>query len=290
MHSRQKITLLIIGGATFLFVFMLLTGLFRRDGSPNSASSSPKASPSPTAIGNPDDHQNNDLVQIPAVPPNQAQRQKKELLPPTPHPLDKAAIEFHRTMAASLNAKLRERTRSLYGVAFQQLGLPANLQEKVIDILTQQQQQLEQQAFDAAQSGKLPDPPSPQEMRTQQAQQDNQLRSVLGDVGFAQFKQYQTTIPDRIIINQMSEQGANLSESQSEQLLQVLTSSRGQIFGQPGATSNLNSMSPDQAKAVMQQQHALLQQTVSDRVQSLLTPEQGKTLQGIISRLSPPGK
>ena len=138
-----------------------------------------------------------------------------------------------------MNAKLRERTRSLYGVAFQQLGLPANLQEKVIDILTQQQQQLEQQAFDAAQSGKLPDPPSPQEMRTQQAQQDNQLRSVLGDVGFAQFKQYQTTIPDRIIINQMSEQGANLSESQSEQLLQVLTSSRDQIFGQPGATLEL---------------------------------------------------
>ena len=110
-------------------------------------------------------------------------------------------------MVAGLHAELRERTRVLYGVAFQQLGLPANLQEKVIDILTQQQQQLEQQAFEAAQSGNFPAPPSPEEMRTQQAQQDNQLRSVLGDAGFAQFSQYQTTIPDRIIIDQMNRAG-----------------------------------------------------------------------------------
>ena len=194
-------------------------------------------------------------------------------------------------MAANFNANLRERTRSLYGVAFQQLRLPTNLQERVIDILTQQQQQLEQQAFEAAQSGNVPAPPSPEEMRTRQAQQDNQLRSVLGDAGFAQFKQYQATIPDRIIINQMSEQGANLSEGQSEKLLQVLTESRQQIVGQSGATSNLNSMSPDQAMAVVQQRQALLQQTVSDRAKSILTPEQQKTLQGTISRLSivPPG-
>jgi hypothetical protein len=76
-------------------------------------------------------------------------------------------------MVAGLHAELRERTRVLYGVAFQQLGLPAKLQEKVIDILTQQQQQLEQQAFEAAQSGSFPAPPSPEEMRTQKAQQES---------------------------------------------------------------------------------------------------------------------
>jgi hypothetical protein len=95
-------------------------------------------------------------------------------------PLDKAAVEFHQKMVVSLNAELRERTRGLYGVAFQQLGLPANLQVKVIDILTQQQQELEQQALGAALSGNFLTPMSPEEMRTHQAQQDDQLRSVLG--------------------------------------------------------------------------------------------------------------
>ena len=167
-------------------------------------------------------------------------------------------------MVAGLNAELREQTKRLYGVAFQQLDLPANLQDKVIDILTQQQQQLEQQAFAAAQSGSFPAPPSPEEIRMQQAQQDDQLRSVLGDTGFAQFSQYQATIPDRIMIDQMNQQGANFSESQSKQLLQVLTESRQQIFGQASATPNLNSIPTDQAIAAIQQQQALLQQTVSD--------------------------
>jgi hypothetical protein len=121
-------------------------------------------------------------------------------------------------------------------------------------------------------------------MRRQQAQQDDKLRAVLGDAGFAQFNQYQTTIPDRIVIDQMNQQGANLSDSQSAKLLQVLTESRQQIFGQSSATSNLSSIPPDQAVAAIQQKEALLQQTVSERVQSILTPDQGKTLQGAISQ------
>jgi hypothetical protein len=46
-------------------------------------------------------------------------------------------------MVVGLNAKIREETRTLYSGAFEQLGLPANLQEKIIDILTKQQKQLE---------------------------------------------------------------------------------------------------------------------------------------------------
>jgi hypothetical protein len=123
-------------------------------------------------------------------------------------------------------------------------------------------------------------------VRTQQAQQDVQLRSVLGEAGFAQFNQYQTTIPDRILIDQMNQQGANLTDNQSAKLLQVLTESRQQIFGQSSTMSNLSSIPPDQAVAVIQQKQALLEQTVGERVQSILTPDQEKTLQGAISQLN----
>jgi thiamine biosynthesis lipoprotein ApbE len=92
--------------------------------------------------------------------------------------------------------------------------------------------QLEQQAFEAAQSGTLPALPSPAAVRVQQAQQDQQLRSVLGDADFAQFNQYRATIPDRSMIDAMNQQGANLTESQSQQLLQILTEARQQIICQ----------------------------------------------------------
>jgi len=266
---------------------MLLIVLLRQGGSPSATSLPPTVSPSPIAIGSPDDRQNDNLVQIPANPPYQAELQKEQLtIPPTPPPFDKAAVEIDRKIAGSLKAEMRERTRKLYGAAFQQLGLSASLEEKVIGILTQQEQQLEQQAYESAQSGNVPIPPSPEEMQAQQAQQENQLRSVLGDAGFAQFNQYQATIPDRIIIDQMSQQGANLNENQSTQLLQVLTEARQQIFGPAGAASNLNSMPPDQAIGALQKQQALLQQTVNDRVQSILTPDQSKALQGVISGLT----
>jgi hypothetical protein len=278
---KQKFLWLVIGGTAGLFVFMLLNAIFLREGSHNPVPSSPTISPPPLApieTGSPDDKKDN-LVQVPAVPPQEPL--PPPAIPPAQTPLDKAAIENHRKMVISLNADLRQRTGNLYGPVFNQLNLPASLQQKVIDILMQQQQQLEEQAFKAAESGSLPAPPSPEEMQAEQAQQDNQLRSVLGD-GFAQFNQYRTTIPDRTIIDQMNQQGANLSESQSQQLLQILTDARQQI---QGATPNLNSLPVDQAVVVIQKQQTLLQETVSDRVQSILTPDQGKTLQGVFSRL-----
>jgi hypothetical protein len=169
----------------------------------------------------------------------------------------------------------------MYEGAFQQLRLPRDLEEKVIDILTQPEKQL-QQAFDAAQSGSIPALPSPEELQAQQAQQDQQLRSVLGDAGFAAFNQHRATIPDRSVIEDMNHQGANLSESQSQQLLQVLVQERQQI--QAGTAQSLNSMSPDQAIKTLGQQQAMVQQAVSDRVQNILTPEQATTLKGVLSQ------
>jgi hypothetical protein len=286
VHRKRKYSWLVIGGTACLFVLLVCSVLPRKEGSRSAASSAQTVTPLPVVRRSPYDQQNGELVQIPAAPPEEGEVQKEQLLGPTVSSPDKAAVEIHQAMVAGLNAELRERTRGLYGRVFQEVGLTANLQEKVIDILTQQQQQLEQQAFAAAQSGNLPVPPSPEQIRMQQVEQENQLRSVLGDAGFAQFSQYQATIPDRIMIDEMNQQGANLSESQSNDLLEVLGESRKQIFGAAGETSNLNSIPANQAMATVQQQQALLQQTVSDRIQSKLTPDQGKTLQETMARFN----
>lgn len=274
---KQKFLWIVVGAIVGVFVFMLLNVIFlRKDHFTPLIQNPPPTAPLEVNSPPPDDR-GDSVAQAPEpLPP-------PESLPTPLPPIDKAMIAAHQKIAVDFNKDLREQTGKVYGTIFKQLNLPADVQQKVIDILMQAQQRLEQQAFEAAQSGSFPAPPSPREIQMQQAQQDNQLRSVLGDAGFAQFNQYRTTIPDRTIIDQMNQQGANLSESQSQQLLQILTDARQQI---QGATPNLNSLPGDQAVDVIQKQQALLQQTVSDRVQSVLTPDQGKALQGAFSRLS----
>jgi hypothetical protein len=285
MDYRRIVLWIIVGGATLLFVFMLFSNPLRRDAHfSSSLASSPTQRPAPVAEIVAEHHKDTDLIQNPVVvPPKQTEGGKKELPPlPPPPPTDRATMEAHRKLVAGLNREMRDATRKMYEGAFQQLRLPKDQQENVIEILTQPQKELEQQAFDAAQSGNIPAPPSPEEMQAQQAQQDQELRSVLGDAGFAAFNQYRATIPDRGVIETMNQQGANLSDSQSQQLLQVLVQERQQI--QAGTAQSLNSMSPDQAIRAIDQQQVLLQRAVSDRVQNILTPDQTTTLQAVLSQ------
>jgi hypothetical protein len=285
MDYRRIVLWIIVGGATLLFVFMLFSSPLRRDAHFNSSvASSPTQRPAPVAEIIADHHKDTDLIQNPVVVPSkQTEGGEKELPPlPPPPPTDQATMEAHRKLVAGLNREMRDATRKMYEGAFQQLRLPRDQQEKVIEILTQPQKELEQQAFDAAQSGNIPARPSPEEMQAQQAQQDQELRSVLGDAGFAAFNQYRATIPDRNVIETMNQQGANLSDSQSQQLLRVLVQERQQI--QAGTAQSLNSMSPDQAIRAIDQQQVLLQQAVSDRVQNILTPDQATTLQAVLSQ------
>ena len=290
MQVRRNVRWIVGGvGVTCLLVFIVLPLLSRHDGK-----SVPIVSPSPI-VADSFDHQKPSVTQSTPVPSNKPVLKEEPLseplvssqeVPPPVPPPDERALELHRRAADDLNAKLREATKRLYAGVFQQLHLPADLQEKVIDILTQQQKQLEQQAFEATQSGTLPAPPSPAEARAQLAQQDQQLRSALGDAGFEQFNQYRASIPDRSMIDAMNQKGANLTESQSEQLLQILTDARKQIISQAGATQNFDSMSPQQAITIMQEQQTLLQQTVGNRVQNILTPDQARILQTAFSQFS----
>jgi hypothetical protein len=280
-NTQRNLFWIIIGGAICLFVFVLMAIQPWHQGNTNSAPS-PLAmiDQAPIARNIPDDHQDDRAVQNSVVLSTQSEPEKKEFyaLPPP----NKEAMEIHKKIASGLNGEIREQTRRLYNGAFQQLRLPTDIQEKVIDILTQQQKQLEQQAFDAAQSGSIPEPPSPESIQAEQLQEDQQLRSALGDSAFAAFNQYRATIPDRIIVDALNQQGANLSQGQAQQLLQILTEARQQIVGQAGLAQNLNSMSPDQAIATIERQQALLQQAVGSRVQNVLTPEQATTLQAVL--------
>jgi hypothetical protein len=284
MHFRGNVRWIISVGVTCVFLLVLLPFLPRQEAGPF-----PIVSASPIANDSPNNEKDVRVTQNPAASSNELppkEDQPSESSTPV-HPLslpNERALEIHQKMVAELNAKMREATKGLYAEAFQELHLTADIQEKVIDILTQGQKQLEQQAFEAAQSGTLPALPSPSAVRAQQAEQNQQLRSLLGDASFAQFDQYRSTIPDRSTIAVMNQQGANLTESQTQQLLGILSDARRQIISQATITQNLDSMASDQAVAAMEQQQSLLRQTVNDRVQNILTPSQATLLQEILAQ------
>jgi len=270
-----------VAGGVFLFVALVFS--FRQAEVKTSVSSSPVANP--TAEGQRDVSQaaSSPLPAVEAIPKVDTLAEPPAQKPPVIPP-DQKALQAHKMMVADLEARLRATTKAYYAGAFRQLRLPQDLQERVIDILTRQQKEWEQQAFENATSGRAPTIPSPAEARAQQAQQNQELRSLLGDSGFAQFDQYRATIPDRMMIDAMNQQGANLSDNQSQQLLQVLTDARRQITGQTSTAQNLDSMSPDQTVTMLQQQQVLLQQVVGDRVRNILTAEQVRTLQTVFSQ------
>jgi hypothetical protein len=261
--------------------------LSRRDNKEKATPFEPTVSLSPGRNDVPESRRGVGVTPDLVVPPEKSAPEAKEaflgpVLENVPPPRDEA---MHQKVAAAIDGKTREAFKMIYGKLFEKLHLSADLQKKVIDILTQPLKQLEQQTFDAAQSGSIPAPPSPEALRAQQVQEDQQLRSVLGDAGFAQFDEYRASIPERNIIDRMNQEGADLSDSQSQQVSKILMDARNQIIGQAGNSQYLNSLSPDKAVSIMQQQQVLLQQTVRDRVQNVLTPEQIKILQSTVAQM-----
>jgi hypothetical protein len=289
MQIPNNVRWIISTGVLCILLFVLLPLMLQHEGS-----SSQKVRSSPSTHDSPDNQENADVTPILAAPSSEPvlnegshlePRGERQSLPP----LDQRALEVHGRMVAGLHAKLRQAAKGFYAGAFRQLHLTADVEEKVLDILTQRQMQMEQELFAAAQSGTVPAPPSPAEARAQRAELNQQLNAVLGENGLTQFKQYCTTIPDRTVIDTLEQQDASLSASQSKQLLQILTDARQQIIVQNGMTRDWDSLSPNQAVSIMRQQQALFQQAVGNRVQNIITPDQARTLQTVLSqqRMSP---
>jgi hypothetical protein len=276
--SRRIICAVVVGATVCLGVFLVSTAAPRKS-NVDPGSPSLTTGQTPTTAESKDSQQDAGVARHLVIASKESGIEKKEFaaLPPP----KEVATEIHKRVVAGLDSEVRQTTKKLYGTLFQQLSLPSDVQEKVIDILTHDQKQLEQQAFEAAQSGNIPVPPSPDEIRSQQEQQNQQLRAVLGDAGFAEFAQYQASIPDRLTLDAVNQEGGNLTESQSQQLLQILAEARQQIIGQSGITQNLASMPPGDAMAMVQQQQSVLQQTIGSRVQNLLTPQQATVLQNV---------
>jgi len=118
---------------------------------------------------------------------------------------------------------------------------------------------------------------------------DDQVKAFLGDARYAQYKDYQQTVSERMLLNQFKQQAGsdyNLSDVQTEALLSFMKEEKKNVAastGLPLADANQDAaklqamMSDDKVGELLQAQETIGQR-VYDRARTILSPEQLETL------------
>jgi hypothetical protein len=202
---------------------------------------------------------------------------------PAPPP---AVFERHAKAVAAMAAQSLENAKRVHAAFFEAQGLSRAVQDQVAAILALPERMLADEALAAMRAGTLPTPPSPEMLHALKSRQDEELRSLLGEGGLAALENYRTTIPDRIIVDGMTRQGAALTEDQSQQLLAILNEERRKAMGSPAAARNFQSLPPSQALALIRQDQEKLRDAVSRRAESILDAGQAAMLGDVFNRLA----
>jgi hypothetical protein len=133
--------------------------------------------------------------------------------------------QMQKLAAIQMKAALDNR----YAALFKALNLPAAQLDQLKDLLVQKQQAQQDARQAAMQQGLNPrtDPQAYQEAITAaQGPVDDQIKAALGDSGFAQYQQYQQTLPERGTVSQiqqtLSYSSTPLTDDQANQLVQIL--------------------------------------------------------------------
>ncbi len=133
--------------------------------------------------------------------------------------------QFQRLMAIQQKAMLD----TSYAVLFRQLSLSPQQLEQFKNLIVQKQQAVMDAMQAAREQGINPrtDPDAfKQAVADAQASVDTQIQAELGPAGFAAYQQYQQTLPQRGVTNQLQQSlsytSTPLTDDQANQLIQVL--------------------------------------------------------------------
>lgn len=123
-------------------------------------------------------------------------------------------------------------------------------------------------------------------LAAEQKQSDEQIRALLGEEGYAQYKDYQQTLSERVQLNQFSAQAAGaghpLTDEQTEWLLTLMNQEKQAVAAATGRTLPGDSQNPANLQAMFSSEQAeqflQMQETVNQRVYQQaaagLSPEQ----------------
>jgi hypothetical protein len=181
----------------------------------------------------------------------------------------------------------------MYGSLFKELGLTPEETDRFKELLLDHQMKAVEAggAFMKLQ-GTDDKTAAMSQLAEQQKQFDEQVKAFLGDERYAQYKDYQGTLGERMTLNQFSQQMAGgqnpLNADQTSQLLEIMKQEKKSVtpvFGETGADGSATPgnwqamMSEDKMNEFFRQQEEI-NQRVLDRARAVLTPEQLNALSG----------
>jgi hypothetical protein len=144
--------------------------------------------------------------------------------------------EFQKLQALQIRGSLDAR----YAALFKSLNLTSDQVAQLKDLLVNKQQAATD-AFSAARDQGINPRTDPQDfqaaIQAAQSSVNDQIKSALGDAGYAQYQQYEQTTPQRNVVSQLQQSlsygSAPLTDDQASQLVQILAQTAPQQ-GQQG--------------------------------------------------------
>ncbi|HVU23613.1 MAG TPA: hypothetical protein VHE13_05760 [Opitutus sp.] len=144
--------------------------------------------------------------------------------------------EMQKLVAVEQKARLDSR----YAGLFKSLGLTPEQLDKFKNLLVEKRTSMMDVMSAAREQGINPrsDPDAFHKLVSDaQAEIDNNIRSVLGDAGFSQYQNYEQTLPERGLVDQLQQRlsysSTPLTDAQAEQMVQILAATTGS--GRTGA-------------------------------------------------------
>jgi hypothetical protein len=177
-----------------------------------------------------------------------------------------------------------------YASLIKQMGLTPEEADKFKGMLADHAMKGAEKAFAAMNSaGSANSADAFKGLSAQQGSFDEEVRAFLGDDHYSQYKSYQETLPDRMMLNQFKLQAGtdyNLTDPQSEALLKFMAEERKSVAATTGLPLTEGSKDPAAFQALMSgekvDEFIRAQETVGQRVyeraRTILSPEQLQTL------------
>jgi len=176
----------------------------------------------------------------------------------------------------------------MYGPLFNEINLSPEEKEKFKELLLDRQMKAVEAggAFMKLQGEDTDKTAAMNDLAAQQKEFDAQVKALLGDDRYAQYKDYGETMAERMAVNQLSQQLASspnpLNDNQSRQLLEIMKQEKknvAPVFGDPGANGSANmanwqAMMSEEGLNGFFKQREEIDQRVLERAKAVLTQEQ----------------
>ena len=179
-------------------------------------------------------------------------------------------------MKKAMEAQQRQIVKTMYGALFKDLKLTPEETDRFTELLlAQQMQNMDVATGFMSKDGDKAD--LTKKVTARQEETEAQLKELLGDERFTTYKDYTTTLPDRMALDQFKTQFSEnaLSDQQQQQLLQIMGEERKNMnLTDFSKAENFSQLASAGALEKMMEQQKAANERVYARATELLTPSQ----------------